>query len=52
MTITVEEVKSGTIAYGILNIVKPKEEVKKTKKMTIEEISKELGYDVEIVGGE
>lgn len=44
-TITCEEVKDGTIAFGKLNIITKKE----AKKMTVSEICKELGYDVEII---
>ena len=45
MTITCEELKEGIIAFGRLNLI-PKKEI---KKMTVSEICKELGYDVEIV---
>ena len=43
--INVEEIKQGEICFGKLNIIAPKEEI---KKMTIEEISQALGYKVEI----
>ena len=43
--IDVEELKNGEVAYGNLNLL-PKKEI---KEMTVEEISKSLGYDVKIV---
>ena len=43
MQINVEEIKQGEVCFGKLNITKPA-----VKKMTIEEISKALGYEVEI----
>ena len=44
--INVEEIKQGEICFGKLNIVSPKEDI---KKMTIDEVSQALGYKVEII---
>jgi len=46
-TITCEEVKEGTIAFGKLNLIQKKE----VKEMTVAEIEEALGYSVKVVKG-